>query len=214
MTTTPHKQQRKEVAYFMRRLYKQKLTTTSGGNISLRLDDNIIAMTPAALDKGKLTASQISLLRLDGENLTPDLKVTSEAPMHLRILQARPDINAVVHAHPVTASAFSASETPIRCDLLSEGYAILGKILVAPYGLTASDELADTVARTARETDCLLMRNHGVVALGKTLLQAFDRLEVIEIAAQTTLITRQLDGVEPMTPQQLGEIDALIGRQG
>ena len=133
--------------------------------------------------------------------------------MHLRILQERPDINAVVHAHPVTASAFSASTTPIRCDLLSEGYAILGKVLVAPYALTASDELAENVAQIARETDCLLMRNHGVVALGKTLLQAFDRLEVIEIAAQTTLITQQIEGVRPMTPEQLAEVATLMGRQ-
>ena len=186
METSSYQLERREVAYFMRRLYRQKLTTTSGGTLSLRVNENLVAMTPSALDKGRMHADQISLLTLDGENLTPELKVTSEAPMHLRILQERPDINAIVHAHPVTASAFSASDTPIRCDLLSECYVVLSELLVAPYALTASDDLAEKVGETARKTDCLLMRNHGVVTLGKTMLQAFDRLEVIEIAAQTT----------------------------
>lgn len=212
MDDSSYLQQRREVAYFMRRLYRQKLTTTSGGNLSLRVDDNIVAMTPSALDKGRMHAGQISLLTLDGENLTPELKVTSEARMHLRILQVRPDINAIVHAHPVTASAFSTSSTPIRCDLLSECYVILSQVQMAPYGLTASDDLAEKVAEVARRTDCLLMRNHGVVTLGKTMLQAFDRLEVIETAAETTLIARQLDNVEGIGPDQLREIDALFGR--
>jgi L-fuculose-phosphate aldolase len=205
-------QERSAVASFMRRLYRQKLTTTSGGNISLRIDAEKVAITPAQLDKGRMRAEQVAIVTMDGRNLTPEFRMSSETPMHLAILQACPQVQAVVHAHPVTASAFSTAATPISCELLSETYAILGKIVIAPYALTGTLELAENVAAAARQANCILMKNHGVVALGRTLLEAFDRLEVIETAAQSTLIVRQLDGVRTISAEERQAIDNLMGR--
>lgn len=205
--------QRREVAYFMRRLYRQKLTTTSGGNISVRVDEQTIAVTPAAIDKGRMRESEVALMTLAGEMLTPELKASSETKMHLRIYEECPHVSAIVHAHPMTASAFSASETPINLEILAESYAILGKMAIAPYALTGTPELADCVARTCQEANCVLMKNHGVVALGRTLLEAFDRLELIESAAQMTLIIRQLEGVATLNPEQRKDLDRLMGRK-
>lgn len=208
-----HAAERSAVAAFMRRLYRQKLTTTSGGNISVRVDADKVAITPAAIDKGRMKASEVAIITLDGVNLTPELKASSETPMHLRIYQMCSWVQAVVHAHPVTASAFSAADTPINCHLLSESYAILGRVVTAPYALTATEELADNVAHAALEANCILMKNHGVVALGGTLLEAFDRLELIETAAQSTLIVRQLDGVRPLSDAERLDLDRLMGRK-
>jgi L-fuculose-phosphate aldolase len=201
-----------EVAYFMRRLYRQKLTTTSGGNISVRLADQRIAITPSALDKARLTGRQILLMGLDGVNHTPELKPSIESGMHLAIYQARPDVHAIVHAHPTIATAFSLSGLPINCELIAESYALLHRIALAPYALMGTMELAGQVATQARAADIVLLQNHGVVALGDTLLRAFDRLELVEAAAQMTLITRQLGDATPLHDGWKRDIDGMMGR--
>lgn len=206
----------REVAYFMRRLYRQKLTTTSGGNISCRLTHGplagSVAATPAALDKARTRASQISIVGLDGVNHTADVRVTSELRMHLAIYERCPHVQAVVHAHPATASAFTATGDTIDVELLAESYAILGYPELAPYALTATDELADVVADCATRTAVVMLQNHGITCCGRTLLESFDRLELIENAAQMTLISRQLAGVRRLSPEQRKGLDTLMGR--
>jgi L-fuculose-phosphate aldolase len=206
-------QARADVAYFMCRLYRQKLTTTSGGNISVRVGDDMIAITPSALDKARTRPDQVSLMRTNGENLTPALKPSIETQMHLLIFERCPRAKAIVHAHPVTASAFTASRTPINCHILAESYAVLGDPITADYAMMSTDRLAELVADAATKADCVLMQNHGVVTLGTTLLQAFDRLELIEAAAQMTLIARQLGDVETLDSDQRQDLDKLMGRE-
>ena len=201
-----HSDARQEIAYFMRRLYRQGLTTTSGGNISMRVDAETIAITPSALDKARIRANQVGLMRTDGTNLTPELRPSIETRMHLELYAARVGVGAIVHAHPVTASAFTAAATPIDCTLLVESCAILGTPVVAPYAPMGTPELARRVAEAARDADCILMRNHGVVSLGGDLLEAFDRMELLEAAARMTVVARGLDGVTPLTAAQREEI--------
>lgn len=212
----PYAHERHEVAYFMRRLYKQKLTTTSGGNISLRLTAGplagAVALTPAALDKGRTRAAQVGLIALDGTNLTPELRATSEFKMHLEIYRACPHVGAVVHAHPLTASTFTATGDSINTELLAESYYQLQQPVFARYALTATDELAEIVAECATRANVILMENHGVTAVGRTLLEAFDRLELIETAAQMTLMARQLGKLSTLTAERKTELDALRER--
>lgn len=208
-----HFSERSEIVYYMRRLYRQKLTTTSGGNISLRVNAETVAITPAALDKGRLRVDQVALVTMGGECLTPELKPTSETRMHLRIFELCPEVSAIIHAHPVTATAFTAAATPIRMDLLAEPYALVGEPATSPYELTGTLGLAEAVSQAACKANCVLMRNHGILTVGASLLQAFDRLELIEVAAQTTLIARQLEGVQPLTQGQKDDLDRLVGRE-
>lgn len=211
MSPENHFEERRAVARFMRRLYRQRLTTTSGGNISLRIGEGLVAATPAALDKGWLTPSQIALLDLDGKARN-EVAASSEIKMHRLIYAERPEVRAIVHAHPPTATAFTASRTAIRIDLIAETYAMLGRVATAPYALTGTDRLAETVAEAARGAEVILMENHGVTALGETLLQAFDRLELVESAATMTLIARQLGDCAGLDAQQRAELDELMGR--
>ncbi len=201
---------REDVAYFMRRLYRQGLTTCSGGNISLRLDDGTVLVTPSGLDKGELAADQIALFSPGGENLTPSLKGSIETGMHLAVLKKRPDVMAIVHAHPVTATSFAAMNMDINCHLTAEAYAILGTPKRAPYCIMGSDGLARIVADCLEHTDVALMQNHGVITVGKTLLSAFDRLEVLEAAAKMTWIAATLRAASPMTGEQVDEIQRLF----
>ena len=109
-----YKKERKEIAMFMRRLYRQGLTTTSGGNISLKISEDIILITPSATDKGRMRWNEVGILNIKGENLIPALKPSIETEMHLSIYRKNKDVKAIVHAHPVFASAFTATKFKIN----------------------------------------------------------------------------------------------------
>ena len=200
---------KEETAYFMRRLYEQKLTTTSGGNVSLRVGDKFL-ITPSQLDKGRIKAEEIGQITLDGENLTPHLKISMESKMHLAIYHKRSDVKAIVHAHPVYATSFAISGKEIRTNLAGEAWAIIGKPVFAAYALMGSQNLADNVGRAALNGNCILMENHGILCVGENLLQAFDRLEVLEAAAKMNLITQLLGNSKELSPEELKEISLLI----
>jgi len=206
-----YQKERKQVAAIMRRLYRQGLTTCSGGNISLRVDDDRFLITPSTLDKGKINYRQIAVMTLSGENLSPGLKPSIEADMHQRILRYRKDINAVVHAHPKHASFFTATETrKIRTDLLAEARFVLGEPAFAPYALMGTPELGKNLEYALAGRACVaLLENHGVLTIGKTLLEAFDRIEVLEAAAEITLMAGCSVKPSPLDDRRLSEIDAM-----
>jgi L-fuculose-phosphate aldolase len=133
--------------------------------------------------------------------------------MHLAIYRQHARVQAIVHAHPPTAAAFAAARKPINVRLLAESYAILGEPAIAPYARMGSPELAACVAdRLEEPVCCILMENHGVLCIGDTLLQAFDRIEVLENAARIHLHVAQLGGGVELNPEQLRELDEMMGR--
>jgi L-fuculose-phosphate aldolase len=202
--------QKREVAYFMRRLYRHNLTTTSGGNISMRINEGHMLITPSSTDKGRMKGNEIGLLAFTGENLTTHLKLSMETGMHLAIYEKRPEIRAIIHAHPPVASAFTAMRKKINCALTAESRAILGTPGFATYALMGTEQLARIVAESALDSQVILMQNHGVICLGDNLLTAFDRMEVLEAAAKMTLITGLMHDSYELNPQQLREIDNLM----
>ena len=205
--------EKQAVADCMNRLYRQGLTTTSGGNISLRFPGGLVLLTPSATDKGNMDAEQVAVIGIDGTNHTPALKPSIETSMHLEIYKRHPHIQAIVHAHPPMASTFVAARKPINVRLIAEAYAIVGEPAIAPYALMGSPELATAVAGSFKKnTACVLMENHGVLCIGDTLLQAFDRIEVLENAAKINLYAAQLGGGVELDETQLREIDAMMGR--
>ncbi len=201
--------EREEVAYFMRRLYDQNLTTTSGGNVSLRVGDKVF-ITPSQLDKGRIKPEEIGEITLEGKNLTPHLKISMESKMHLAIYNQRSDVKAIVHAHPVYATSFAIAGKEIKTNLAGEAWAIIGKTVFAPYALMGSQNLADNVGKAALTGNCILMENHGILTVGENLLQAFDRLEVLEAAAKMNLITQLLGNRRELSPEELKEISSLF----
>ncbi|MDX2430154.1 MAG: class II aldolase/adducin family protein [Bacteroides sp.] len=202
--------ERKEIARFMRRLYRMGLTTTSGGNISLLCENHII-ITPSALDKGRMKARQIAVMTMEGKNLTPDLKPTSEKDMHIEIYKRNSSVKSIVHAHPVTASAFACTNRSISTTMMAEHYAILGIPVRAKYATMGTMDLAVAVAGAAAKSSVIIMDNHGVLATGKTVLQAFDRIEVLESAAKTTLITDILQEKKNIPKSELDILAKIVG---
>lgn len=200
---------KKELAGFMRRLYRLKLTTTLGGNLSMLLPNGNMIITPSATDKGEIQASEIGTMDLNGKIIGKKFIPSIETKMHIQIYKTRPDIKAIVHAHPVTCCAFAATSTGINYKLIVEAYVVLGRIAYARYYPMGTSELAEEVADAAKYANCIIMKNHGALTVGDNLLQAFDRIEVMENAAQMTLMT----GVElkkfyrPLNKTQLKKID-------
>ena len=181
----------REVAYFMKRLYKQQLTTAAGGNVSFRRGDEVF-ITPGSVDNARIETEEIGILDLEGNILKNGFKPTAEAELHLSVYRSRPDVCAVMHAHPETACAFAASGREISGKLLCESDVIPGRIGRVPYLAPGKQELADAVGKAAKEHDVFLMNNHGVMALGTSLFQSFCRIEVLERAAKATLICEHL----------------------
>ncbi len=204
-----YKPERKEVARFMRRLYRHGLTTTSGGNISFRISDDLIAITPSATDKGNMRWKEVGLLTIKGENLTPDLKPSIESEMHLSIYKKR-DVKAIVHAHPTFATTFTAMKNRININLTAEATAILGEPVFVPYALMGTKKLADLVAKQIDKSDILLLENHGILTVGKNLLQAFDKIEVLENAARMTLIVDFEGKKKSLSKERILEIEKLF----
>jgi L-fuculose-phosphate aldolase len=205
--TEKYKPERKEVARFMRRLYEHRLTTTSGGNISLRVSDDLIVITPSATDKGRMRWREVGLMNIFGENLTPELKPSIESEMHLAIYKRNIEVKAIVHAHPVTATAFTATKSRINTTLTAEARAILGDPVLVPYALMGTVDLASVAADHVLYSDILLLENHGILTTGSTLLQAFDKIEVLENAARMTLIVELTRKKSPLTKDRIQQID-------
>ncbi|MFO7863127.1 MAG: class II aldolase/adducin family protein [Salinivirgaceae bacterium] len=203
------KKTKKQIAQFMRRLYKQGLTTTSGGNISVRHKDTVY-ITASQTDKGKMKAKDVGTVDLSGNNLSPALPLSMETQMHLAIYTTRPDVRAIVHAHPVAATTLSASPNLIDTGLNGEARALLGKPAFAPYQLMGSKALAEEAAKAAAESNIIILQHHGIVALGCNLLKAFDRLELTEMAARGTIIRKTMGIDAHLTADQLKELDDLM----
>jgi L-fuculose-phosphate aldolase len=166
-------------------------------------------ITPSALDKARIGCEQIGMLSVKGENLTPYITTSMETSMHLAVYAARADIGAVVHAHPTTATSFTTMKQEICTTLTAEAYLLLGRPVMAPYAMTGTRALADSVAAVIGDCDVVLMENHGILTVGSTLLKAFDRLEVLEAAAKMTLITTLIGAHSPIAAARLEELDRL-----
>ena len=203
-----YSEERKEVARFMRRLYRHGLTTTSGGNISTRIGD-IVLITPSATDKGRMKGNNVGIMSMDGENLTPSLRPSIESELHLSVYR-KSGAKAIVHAHPVFATSFTAMKREINVNLTAEACAILGNPLFVPYALMGSAGLAEIVSEYILKSEILLLENHGILAAGKDLLQAFDRIEVLENAAKMTVLTEIMGKGRPLSRERINEIKNLF----
>ncbi|RKX94503.1 MAG: class II aldolase/adducin family protein, partial [Spirochaetes bacterium] len=204
-----YKKERNETAAYMRRLYDKDLTTCSGGNISFRPTEDRVLITASSIDKAYLRAKDIAVLTLEGENLTPALKTSIETQMHLAIFRNRPDVLAIVHAHPLHASLFTASQKKIKTGILAEARFMLGEPVLAPYALMGTDSLAEIVGGTFKDksVSVVLMENHGIITVGRNLHQAYDRMEVLEAAARMTILGELLGDVKSLSDERRAAID-------
>lgn len=194
---------RDELVATMQRIYRYRMTTTSGGNLSILDPDGSIWITPSRVDKGSLTAADIVRVFPDDrrEGAHPP---SSEFPFHREIYRRRPDLRAIVHAHPGALVAFSICRQIPDTRVQSHVHEVCGHVALAPYACPGTQALGDRIAETfAAGADCVLLENHGVVIGGRDLREAFQRFETLEFAAQTLIRAAALGPVQVLPPAAL-----------
>lgn len=191
----------------MARIYQYRMTTTSGGNLSIRDEDGAIWITPARVDKGSLRVEDIVRVRPDGSHEGRH-RPSSEFPFHQRIFQKRPDLGAIVHAHPVALVAFSICGASPDTRLFAKARDVCGEVGFAPYALPGSEQLGENIADVfAAGHDCVMLENHGVVIGGTDFEDAFRKFETLEFVAKTIIKARALGEVSYLDDGQVARID-------
>lgn len=175
-------------------LAERGLIAGGEGNIALRLGPDRILVTPRGLAKGELAPDDLVEVDLEGRRLRGTREASTEVRMHLTILQGRPDVEAVVHAHPPVATGFAAAGQTLEGDVIPELIAFVGPVPLVPYGMTGTGELSARLAPLIADHDAILLANHGAVTMGRTLDEARYRMESLEQAARTLLVARLLGG--------------------
>lgn len=194
---------RDEILQAMERIYRYRMTTTSGGNLSIREENGDIWITPARVDKGGLTRDDIVLVRGSGE-VEGRRVPSSELPLHTAIYRARPDLRGIVHAHPTALVAFSLVHQVPNTRLFHQARHVCQEAGFAAYELPGSEALGGTVARTfAAGFSCVILENHGVVTGGDCLQEAFHRFETLEFTAKTIIKARHLGEVRYLTDAEI-----------
>jgi L-fuculose-phosphate aldolase len=192
-----------EVTLTMERIYRHRMTTTSGGNISLREPDGSIWVTPSAVDKGGLRRDDIVCVHPDGRVEGPH-KPSSELPFHQMIYRARPDIGGIVHAHAGALVAFSITHRVPDTRLFHQSRTVVGEVGFVPYALPGSARLGQAIADAfAQGLNAVLLENHGAVVGGETLQQAFQRFETLEFAAKTAVRASMLGEIRYLSEPEV-----------
>ncbi len=194
---------KEKVAEILKRIYTFGMTTTSGGNISMKDDEGNIWITPSAVDKGNLSAADIVQIDRNGEvrGLHPP---SSELPFHLAIYKIRPDIRGIIHAHSPILVSFSIIQKVPNTRIIPQAYQLCGKTGYAPYELPGSEALGQSIAREFEKgINAVIMENHGTVVGGYSLQDAFARFETLEFCAQTEAQATVIGAVNSLNEVQI-----------
>ena len=197
-----------------RRLYARGYTASNDGNISVRLDGTRLLMTPKSVCKGFMKPDMMCITDLDGRKLSGDRDPSSEMQMHLEVYRQRPDANAVVHAHPPTATGFAVAGIPLDRAVLAEVVTTLGSVPIAEYATPSTRELPDAVRKYVKAHDGMLLANHGALTLGADLFAAYYKMETIEHFAKISLVARLLGGERLLSRQEVERLQGLRGMYG
>ena len=185
---------REQILAIGTRLAQQQMVAGSDGNISARCDSGRILITPTGCRLGDLTAADLVLVDLDGTVLEGQLKPSSEMDTHLHLYRRRPDIGGVVHSHPPHATAFAVAGVSLEWEAIPELVALVGPVALTEYAAPGTGQAALALEEFAADHHAFLLRNHGLITVGRTLEQAWQRHEVVEHAARILLLSRLLGG--------------------
>ena len=197
---------RLEVVRIGRMLHERGLIAATDGNISLRLDEQSVLITPTLVCKGMMNPEDLLVVDMQGRRLRGSREVSSEISMHMTIYRMRPDARAIVHAHPPTATAFAACGLALDQALISEVLLSLGDVPLAGYATPGTSELSSSLEPFIPTHDAVLMANHGVVSYGIDLMQAYMNMETVEHYAKIALVVRQLGCERPLQAEQVSRL--------
>ncbi len=199
-------QHRSDICGVGRWIHDRGFVASTDGNISVRLDADRILTSPTCMSKGMMAPEDLVVTDLEGRRVSGTREASSEIAMHLLIYRLRPDVNAVCHAHPPTATGFAAAGVALDKPILCELIVTLGEVPLAPYGTPGTPELSDAIEPYVKQHDAILMANHGVVTYGPDLLTAFMRMETTEHFAHVALVTELLGGQKLLSGAELEKL--------
>lgn len=199
-----------EIIEIGRRVYDKGLAAGTDGNISCRSTSGRILITGSGTGLGELEPDDIISVDFNGEVRSGKRKASSELPMHLAAYNLRPDVNAVIHAHPPVATGLSVAGLTLDRPVIPEIVMTLGKIPTAPYATPSTEEGARSITGLIADHDAVLLDHHGAVTVGKTLKEAFYKMEKVEYAAKVILIADRMGEVIELTPEQISKLRDLL----
>ena len=214
MSTRAEDAFRADIVEVGRRMYARGYVASNDGNISIRLDDSTILTTPKSVSKGFMTADMMVVVDLDGKKIRGTRDASSELLMHLEVYKNRPDVRAVVHAHPPTATGFAVAGIPLDRAVLAEVVTTLGSIPIAEYGTPSTPELPAAVRKYIKAYDGLLLANHGALTIGPDVFAAYYKMETIEHFAKISLVARQLGREHLLSREEVVRLQDLRGNYG
>jgi L-fuculose-phosphate aldolase len=205
---------RADIVEVGRRLYARAYVASNDGNISVRLDDERLITTPKSVSKGFMTPDMMVVVDYTGKKVSGEREPSSELPMHLEIYRNRPDVGAVVHAHPPLATGFAVAGIPLTRAVLAEVVTTLGSLPIAEYATPSTAELPAAVRKYIKAHDGLLLANHGAVTCGRDVLGAYYKMETIEHFAKISLVARLLGRENLLSREEVDRLQGLRGMYG
>src|SRR6478672_4514674 len=205
---------RADIVEVGRRMYARGYTASNDGNISVRVGDDRLLMTPKSVCKGFMNPGMMCVTDLAGKKIAGDRDPSSEMLMHLEVYRQRPDVEAVVHAHPPTATGFAVAGIPLDRAVLAEVLTTLGSIPIAEYATPSTAELPEAVRKYIRAHDGMLLANHGALTVGPDVMAAYYKMETIEHFAKISLVARTLGRENLITRQEVDRLQGLRGTYG
>ena len=195
------------------------MVAANDGNISVKLNDNEFLCTPTGVSKGFMTPEYICKVDANGNVIQANgaFKPSSEIKMHMRVYQKRPDVQSVVHAHPIYATSFAIAGIPLTQPIMPEAVIALGCVPIAEYGTPSTNEIPDAVEKYLPYYDAVLLESHGALTYSDSLLNAYHKMESVEFYAELLFKSRQLGGPKVFSEervQQLYEIRRKFGMKG
>lgn len=203
---------REEICEIGRRMYARRMVAANDGNISVRLSENEILCTPTGVSKGFMRPEQLCKIDLSGNvlEMAEGFGPSSEVKMHLRVYQKRPDIMAVVHAHPVFATSFAVMGRALESPIMPEVIVNFGRIPLAPYGTPSTSEIPDAIEPYLADYEAILLESHGALTWAKDLTAAYMKMESVEFYAELLYRTTQLGGPRELTEERLKRLREVI----
>lgn len=206
---------RKIICMIGKRMYDSGFAAANDGNISVRIGQDMIICTPSGVSKGFITEEMLSKVNLKGEVIAGESGPSSEIKMHLKIYETNTEVTAVTHAHPPTATSFAVCGIDLDRPILPEAIVMLGVVPVVPYAEPGTQALADSIAPYCNEYNAVLLANHGAVTWGRTMTEAYHRMEILENYAKVTMNSFYIIGrANELTESQIDELAALRNRMG
>lgn len=205
---------KKQICDIGRRMYDREFVAANDGNISVRVSENEVWTTPTGVSKGFMTPDMMVKVDLKGKVLEGNRKPSSELKMHLKVYKEKPEVKAVVHAHPLTATALATAGIPLDKALLPEAIITLGIVPISQYATPSTEEVPESIADYLKDYNAVLLANHGALTWGRDIFEAYYRMETVEFYSKIILTTQLIGHANELPCNKVGDLLKIREKMG